>query len=132
MALTAKQRAFVEAYAGNATEAALQAGYSARTARSIGQKLLTKVDIQQAIKEREPQRLAPLIWSREQRQKFWSEVANDPNQDMRDRLRASELLGKSECDFTDRLKLDGSVEVNILSSVEDAWKKRTAGTSDEN
>jgi hypothetical protein len=50
---------------------------------------------------------------------------------MRDRLRASELLGKSECDFSDRLRLDGSVEVNILSQVEDAWKKRTSDTSGE-
>jgi phage terminase small subunit len=131
MALTAKQRAFVEAYAGNATEAAIAAGYSPRWAGSNADKLLKNTKIQQAIKEREPQRLAPLIWSREQRQKFWSQVANDPEQDMRDRLRASELLGKSECDFSDRLRLDGSVEVNILSQVEDAWKKRTSDTSGE-
>ncbi|NCC96729.1 MAG: terminase small subunit [Synergistales bacterium] len=132
MALTAKQRAFVEAYDGNATEAAIAAGYSKKTAYSIGQENLKKPEIMKEIKNRESRQLRPLIWSREQRQKFWSEVANDPNQDMRDRLRASELLGKSECDFTDRLKLDGSVEVNILSQVEGAWKKRASDTSDEN
>ena len=131
MALTAKQRRFVEAYDGNATQAAIAAGYSKKTAPYIGAENLKKPQIMEEIKKRESKQLRPLIWSREQRQKFWSEVANDPNQDMRDRLRASELLGKSECDFTDRLKLDGSVEVNILSQVEGAWKKRTAGTSDE-
>lgn len=131
MALTAKQRRFVEAYDGNATEAAIAAGYSRRTAKAIGSENLTKPDIAEAIREREKKRNDSLIWSREQRQKFWSQVANDPEQDMRDRLRASELLGKSECDFSDRLKLDGSVEVNILSQVEDAWKKRTSDTSGE-
>jgi phage terminase small subunit len=43
--LTLKQRRFVEAYcgeaAGNATQAAKLAGYSSRTARSQGQRLLT-------------------------------------------------------------------------------------------
>ena len=42
-----RQRAFCEAYlkCGNAAEAARKAGYSARTARSIGQRLLTYVCI---------------------------------------------------------------------------------------
>ncbi|MBQ8693559.1 MAG: terminase small subunit, partial [Synergistaceae bacterium] len=56
MALTAKQRAFVEFYTGNATEAAIKAGYSKDTARSIGQENLTKPDIIAAIKERETKR----------------------------------------------------------------------------
>lgn len=51
--LTAKQQAFVEAYCGpansNATEAARQAGYSEKTARSIGAENLTKPDIRSAI-----------------------------------------------------------------------------------
>lgn len=51
--LNARQRAFCEAFAacGNAAEAARRAGYSERTARSIGQRLLTKVDIQYYIDE---------------------------------------------------------------------------------
>lgn len=38
-----RQRAFCEAYllSGNATEAAIKAGYSPKSARSIGQRLLT-------------------------------------------------------------------------------------------
>lgn len=107
--LTAKQAAFVEAYAGNATEAALQAGYSKKSAYSIGNENLNKPEIQKAIKERQALQIQPLIWSREQRQRFWSEVAADEAQDMRDRLRASELLGKSECDFTDRVQMDMTI-----------------------
>lgn len=51
MALNAKQRRFVEEYLLdlNATQAATRAGYSQKTARAIGARLLTNVDIQQAI-----------------------------------------------------------------------------------
>ena len=49
--LTPRQRRFVDEYLVdlNGTQAAIRAGYSQKTARQIGQKLLTKVDIQQAI-----------------------------------------------------------------------------------
>ena len=50
--LTVKQQRFVEAYTGNATEAALQAGYSAKTAYSQGQRMLKNVEVQTAIKGR--------------------------------------------------------------------------------
>ena len=51
MALTAKQERFVQEYLVdlNATQAAIRAGYSVRTARAIGQENLTKPDIQAAI-----------------------------------------------------------------------------------
>lgn len=49
--LTDKQQRFVAEYLIdlNATQAAIRAGYSARTARSVGQENLTKPDIQNAI-----------------------------------------------------------------------------------
>lgn len=52
--LTAKQSKFVAAYikTGNATKAALEAGYSKRTARSVGSENLTKPDIKKAIDDR--------------------------------------------------------------------------------
>lgn len=51
MSLSNKQRAFVEHYltCWNATEAARRAGYSVKTARSIGSENLTKPDIQAEI-----------------------------------------------------------------------------------
>ncbi len=54
MALSNKQRAFVEHYlrCWNATEAALLAGYSPKTARQQGSRLLSHVDIQDAIQAR--------------------------------------------------------------------------------
>lgn len=107
MALNARQRAFVEAYCGNATEAALQAGYSPKTARFIGAQLLTKLNIQEALKEREDKRLASLIATREERQRFWTTLMRDEDRKEVDRLKASELLAKSEGDFLERREVTG-------------------------
>ena len=51
--MTAKQIAFCLAYAGsgNATQSAIEAGYSEKTAKSQGQRLLTVVDVQNYLKE---------------------------------------------------------------------------------
>ena len=107
MALTVKQQAFVEAYCGNATEAALQAGYSPKTAAFIGAENLKKPKINVAIKEREDKRLSPLIAKREERQEFWTSMMRDKTRKDDIRLKASELLAKSEGDFLDRAELSG-------------------------
>lgn len=112
--LTARQQAFVEAYAGNATAAALAAGYSERSARSQGQRLLTNDDIKDAIKAREAQRLAPTIATRQERQEFWTSVLRSKDEAMKDRLKAAELLGKSEGDFLERVEMDQTVSVNVF------------------
>ena len=54
MALSPKQQAFVEEYlvTWNATEAARRAGYSEKTAKSIGHENLTKPDIADEIRRR--------------------------------------------------------------------------------
>lgn len=54
MALNAKQRVFVEEYVQcwNATEAALRAGYSPKTAYAIGHNQLKKVEVAAAIQEK--------------------------------------------------------------------------------
>lgn len=56
--LNEKQKRFVEEYLIdlNATQAAIRAGYSQNTARSIGQRLLTFVDIQAAIQQAQSNR----------------------------------------------------------------------------
>lgn len=118
--LTAKQRKFVECYAGNATEAAIAAGYSKKTARSQGNRMLTNVDIQKAIFERGENQLKNTIADREQRQAFWTSTMNDSGLPMRDRLKASELLARSEGDFIDRVdhsRTDGSAPVSHVMVV---------------
>lgn len=51
--MTARQISFCLAYAGsgNATQSAIEAGYSEKTAKSQGQRLLTNVDVQNYLKE---------------------------------------------------------------------------------
>jgi phage terminase small subunit len=53
MKLTLKQERFVQEYLiePNAVQAAIRAGYSAKTAREIGRKNLTKVDIAAALEK---------------------------------------------------------------------------------
>ena len=55
--LNKRQRTFAEAYAipgtemyGNATKSAIYAGYSEKTARSQGQRMMTNVDIKEYIR----------------------------------------------------------------------------------
>jgi len=112
--LTAKQQRFVDAYDGNATKAAIAAGYSEKTAYSAGQRLLKNVGIRTAIQERENRRIQPLIMTREERQTMWSEIARDKGERTQDRLKASELLGKSEADFVERQEISGPDQGPVL------------------
>ena len=124
--LTTKQRKFKEIYAGNATKAALKAGYSKKTAYSQGQRLLKNVEIIKAIKERETKELAPLIADRQERQRFWTEVLRKALKrsgiKMDHRLKASELLGKSEADFTENIAHSG-IE-NLAEKIKKARQRR--------
>lgn len=104
MKLTPKRKAFVEAYTGNATEAALSAGYSPKTAHAIGHELLKKPEIQEALQKRMDKKINSIIADREERQAFWTEVMRDEFKDMKDRLKASELLARSEGDFLERIE----------------------------
>lgn len=120
--LTPKQRAFVEAYSGNATEAARIAGYRGcpGTIRSVARENLSKPHIADAIRHRETARSAARIANREQRQAFWTAVMRDESRPMPDRLRASELLGKSEGDFLQRVEHSGLVALGVYRGTPDA------------
>ena len=107
--LTTKQKKFVEAYDGSIKKAAEQSGLSYDYCR----RLVTKPHILEALRERESTRLNPLIATRQERQTFWTEIMNSQEAEMRDRLKASELLGKSEADFVDRKRHEGSLDVGI-------------------
>lgn len=108
--LNARQQRFVEAYEGNATEAARQAGYTGSDgALSVqASRLLSNPNVAAALKGRQQKESSALIASRQDRQKFWTDVMKDDMADMQARLKASELLGKSEADFVGRHQLQGS------------------------
>lgn len=92
-----QQKRFAEYYAAypNATEAAKQAGYSPRTARSQGQRLLTSVDIQRYIREIQDRAAEKRILTIAQTKAFWSDIVNDKNEKTANRLKASELLARA-------------------------------------
>lgn len=127
---TPKQQKFIDFYEGNATEAARKAGY--KKPRASGHENLTKPNILAAIKNREKERILEGILSREERQIFWSRVikgeeteqvvvgkgdercVEDIKPKLSDRLKASELLGRSEADFTENIKHGGVVGLKEL------------------
>jgi phage terminase small subunit len=100
--LTERQKRFIKFYNGNAAEAAVQAGYSKGIAKTVGHKNMCKPWIYEAIQQRMNKIDGPIIATRADRQKFWTEVMLDKTKDMNDRLKASELLGRSEADFTEK------------------------------
>ncbi len=108
--LTPKQQRFVEYYDGNATAAARKAGY--RQPRQVGTRNMSNVVILAAIKSRESRKRKDTIATREDRQEFWSKVMKDKKEGMSERLRASDLLGKSEADFTENMNIRGNLRVN--------------------
>ena len=105
--LSAKQLAFIEAYCGNATEAAIAAGYAPKYAGANADKLLKNTKIKKALQERVTCQLKPIIASRSDRQKFWTETMSNPKVSMKDRLKASDLLARSEGDYIERREISG-------------------------
>jgi phage terminase small subunit len=121
--ISERERRFVEhfmgAAVGNATKAARLAGYSPKTARKQGSRLLTKGHIRAALAQRTQD--DPAVWSREERQHFWTDVARGApgyaTASLRDRLKASELLGKSQADFVDRHQVEaGGALLELLAA----------------
>lgn len=133
--LSERERCFVEAYmgqaAGNATKAAIAAGYSQKTAASIASRLLRKVKIKKAIKTRV--KADPKAATREDRQRFWTNVMDGTGKfakvGMKDRLKASELLGKSQGDFVEHHEHSGPdgkpIETRVIFG--GRYKKADAG-----
>jgi len=105
MSLTDKQKRFVEEYLVdlNATQAARRAGYSEKTARSQGQRLLTNVDIQKALAYRQATYAKRVEWTVEEILTDLRVIATNPYNRLPDRLKAYELGGKHLGMFTDKL-----------------------------
>lgn len=116
--LTVKQQRFADLYDGNGVKAAREAGYKGNniTLAAVARENLAKPHILNIIKKRENKRNEKGIADREGRQKFWTEVMDDKAELTKDRLRSSELLGRSEADFTDNIKQAGEIKVTVVDS----------------
>ena len=111
---TVKQQRFVDFYDGNASEAMIKAGYNPKYAATNSQKILKLTKIIDAIKNREQKRTKGPIATREERQEFWTKAMRNTDIDIKDRLKSSELMGKSEADFTEKIEQSGDLVVKIV------------------
>lgn len=129
--MTLKQQRFADEYiiTGNATQSAIKAGYSKKTARAIANENLMKPYIKEYIDERlaklESEKIATqeevlqyltsvmrgekteplLVLDGEGTQKVIEAVPN-----VQSRTRAAELLGKRYGTFTDRVDINAQIE----------------------
>ncbi|WP_442773986.1 terminase small subunit [Lactococcus hircilactis] len=103
MKLTEKQKRFCDEYIklGNATQAAINAGYSKRTARSQGQRLLTNVDIKNYIDERMKKIASERIMGAQEAVELLSSIARA---EITERVVVSTPMGVEEVDKPPDLK----------------------------
>ena len=94
---------FVDLWTGDLQESAELAGIGYGYAKEMMGSVKYS-HIKELIRTRERTRTNRKIKNREERQEFWSNVMQDPQEKTPDRLKASELLGKSEADFIDRTR----------------------------
>ena len=137
MKLTLKQERFIQEYLIdlNATQAAIRAGYSKKTASAIGLENLRKPRIKQAIDEKLKQIDDEKTADAKEIREFWTRVMRGEEKDtvlryeneghqveteidvsMKDRIRASELMGKSYAMFTD--KVDSNIDMDLHIEVD--------------
>ena len=104
-----RQKRFCEFYAENpdGTDAAIKAGYSPRTAASIGSENLRKPELLAYIRELQDQAATPRIASIMEAKALVSDVLRDPKEATGARLKAAELLLRSSGAFVRIREDDG-------------------------
>ena len=137
--LTAKQQRFCDEYLIdlNATQAAIRAGYSKKTAKDIAAQNLSKLNIKAYIEQRMAEKEAELIADQDEVLKYLTSVMRGESYasvlardeigadkviekppDEKERLKAAELLGKRYGLYTDKVKADVALPV-IISGADD-------------
>jgi phage terminase small subunit len=110
--MTPKQQLFVREYLVdlNATQAAIRAGYSAKTARSIGSELLTNPDIAAAVQAAADKRSAKAEITAQAVLQNIQRIATraEADEDWQAALKGNELLGKHLKLFTEKVEHTGA------------------------
>ena len=133
-ALNDRQKRFCDEYLidCNATQAAIRAGYSPKTAKQIGQRLLTIVDLKTYIDDRLAQLRSEKTADAQEVLEYLTSVMRGEHKEQtlvlcgdgmqeiadidvsaRDRLKAAELIGKRYGMFKDNVELGGPIPVVI-------------------
>lgn len=132
--MTAKQQRFCDEYLIdlNATQAAIRAGYSKKTAYSIGIENLNKPELKKYIEDRMAEKESALIADQNEVLKYLTSVMRGESQssvlarnfegaedviekppDEKERLKAAELLGKRYGLYTEKVNEVVDMELNI-------------------
>jgi phage terminase small subunit len=121
--LEERQKKFCDYYieTGNASESYQRAGYKAKgnVAEAAASRLLKNVKVIEYIRERNEQlgnsRIANMLEVKE----FWSNVLRNKENEMKDRLKASEYIAKTNAAFVENVKHSGNVGVTIVDDLDD-------------
>ena len=140
--LTERERIFADEYikTTNATQSAIKAGYAEKSASSKGSQLLRKVKVRKYIDGVMEKRSKNTIATADEVLEYLTKVMNGEEKDafgldasIADRTKAAELLGKRHMLFTDKVKLDAEIEIDISDRMKQARVKSNEvqqGTTD--
>lgn len=125
--LTAKQEIFCREYIIdlNATQAAIRAGYSKKTANRIASENLSKLDIQKKIQELQQERAERTEITQDKVLKELAGIGFAPITKGKiraaDKTKALELLGRHLGMFTDKLQIEGDIKtINPYANLSEA------------
>lgn len=95
--MTPRQIRFCKLYAStlNATQSAIKAGYSEKSACSQASRLLRNVKVQKIIEE-ERQKIAESLPENDEILQFWADTMRDSSEKMSIRMSASDKLAKAK------------------------------------
>ena len=114
--LNPRQKKFAELYAatGNATQSAIGAGYSPKSAGVNADKLLKNTNIQAYLRTMTEADRASRIATVEELREFWTATLRDGGHEMKDRLKASDMLGKSLGVFIEKREHSGGMKIEVV------------------
>lgn len=113
--LTVKQKAFCDYYlmSGNATQSAIKAGYSEASAYQIGHENLNKVEIKKYLQSKNKELDKELIADMNEVQAFWAETMRNEEYKIDERLRASDLIARSNGAYLERVEQSGQLNLKV-------------------
>lgn len=114
--LNERQRRFAELYAatGNALQSAIGAGYSEQSARSQSDRLLKNAEVLAYLRTMTAEARASRIADVAELREFWTSTFRDGAHEMKDRLKASDMLGKSLGVFIEKREQSGGLKIQVV------------------
>ena len=119
MKLNARQKSFCEFYvvSGNATDAAIKAGYKEKYAGVNADKLLKNTNIQKYIEELQEKAKGNRIMTAIERREFLTKMILKEETKDTDRLKAVDILNKMDGEYTQKVEVNGNINSNPFSNL---------------